>query len=234
MIAMSAAPWIKHVRHAVWAAALAVGTIGATGNAWAQAQSQQTQEEDDLEDSILNADKKLLNTILKPLGLGGNSAPAIEYRERSPLVVPKGRDLPPPGKAVKGPDWPVEPEIKARKKESAELRGPGRKGQQYDASRPISGTPEVWKNDDTGTWAADAKARKEPDFFSMLFSGSLQGTWEENAKFEGEAPRTSLVQPPAGYLTPSPAAPYGASKRGDSADIGKPVPLPKGQDGDER
>jgi hypothetical protein len=231
MIAMSAAPWVKHVRHAVWAATLAAAVIGLAGNAWAQAQ--QTQEEDDLDDSILNADKKLLNTILKPLGLGGDSAPPIEYRERSPLVVPKGRDLPPPGKVAKGADWPVEPETKARKKESAELGSTGRKGQQYDASRPISGTAEVWKNGDTGTWADETKAKKEPDFFKMLFSGSLQGTWEENTKFEGESPRTSLVQPPAGYLTPSPAAPYGATKRGDSADIGKPLALPKGQDCDE-
>jgi hypothetical protein len=47
----------------------------------------------------------------------------------------------------------------------------------------------------------------------MLMSGSLTGTWEEYGKFEGEPPRTSLVQPPSGYLTPSPAAPYGMTPR---------------------
>ena len=57
------------------------------------------------------------------------------------------------------------------------------------------------------------KAPKEPDFFSMLISGKLKGSWDEVGKFEGEPPRTTLVDPPPGYLTPSPAAPYGVTPR---------------------
>src|SRR5688572_22166053 len=107
VIAMSARPRIKHLRFALWAAALALTSLAAGGNgALAQAQ-----EEDDLENHPLNADKRLLNSILGIVGLS-SSAPEITYRERSPLVVPQGRDLPPPGKLVKSPDWPVDPEVK--------------------------------------------------------------------------------------------------------------------------
>ena len=35
---------------------------------------------------------------------------------------------------------------------------------------------------------------------------------EEQAKFTGEPPRTSLTEPPAGYQTPSPDQPYGLAK----------------------
>jgi hypothetical protein len=207
---MSVAPCIKHLRHVVCAATLALAVAGGAGHAWAQAAAE---EEDDIENHILNADKRLFNSLMGSLGLA-STAPTITYRERPPLVVPQSRDLPPPGKAVKGPDWPVDPEIKQRKKEASAVPiGPGRKGQQPDDSRPISGTAENWKTGDTGTWAEEKKGPKEPEFLKMLMSGSLSGTWEEYGKFEGEPPRTSLVQPPSGYLTPSPAAPYGMTPR---------------------
>jgi hypothetical protein len=35
---------------------------------------------------------------------------------------------------------------------------------------------------------------------------------EEQAKFTGEPPRSSLTEPPPGYQTPSPAQPYGLAK----------------------
>jgi hypothetical protein len=206
---MSAAPWVKLVRNAVWAA-LALATIGFAGNAaWAQAAAP---EEDDIEDHILNTDKKMLNAILAPFGLGSAAAPEITYRERSPLVVPRGRDLPPPGKAAKNGDWPIEPEVKA-KREATALRKSGRDPALVDPAKPISGTREASKTGHTGTWQDDPKAPKDEGFFSMLMSGRLKGTWEEVGKFEGEPPRTSLVDPPPGYLTPSPVAPYGVTPR---------------------
>lgn len=218
---MSAAPWVKPLRHAVCAAALALVVIGSAGHAaWAQTAAATT-EDDDIEDHILNADKRMLNAILKPFGLGSSTDPGITYRERSPLVVPQTRDLPPPGKAAKAGDWPVEPEVKAKRQASA-LRKSGKDPAVIDPAKPISGTAENWKTGNTGSWADPPKPRQEPDFFKMLFSGSLQGTWEETAKFEGESPRNSLVDPPPGYLTPSPAAPYGATPR-----AGQPEPKEK-------
>ena len=204
---MSAMPWIKPVRNALWAAALALAAMSVAGNsAWAQAAAE---EDDDIENHVLNADKRLFNMILAPLGLGSAAAPDITYRERSPLVVPQGRDLPPPGKAAKTGEWPIEPEVKA-KRAAATLRKYGR--DPVDPAKPISGTAEAYKTGNTGQWD-DRKGPKEPDFLSMLISGKLKGSWDEVGKFEGEPPRTTLVDPPPGYLTPSPAAPYGVTPR---------------------
>lgn len=209
------APWIEPVRRAIWVAALAVAVMGVAGNAWAQAQTK-VEDDDDIEDHILNADKRLLNSILVPLGLGSPNGPAIEYRERSPLVVPKGRDLPPPGKAARNGDWPVEPEVKA-KRQAAALRKAGKDPDIVDPAKPISGTAENNKTGYTGTWAPEpGKDKQDPGFFTMLFKGQLGGSWTETGKFEGEPPRTSLVDPPPGYLTPSPVAPYGVTPRADA------------------
>src|SRR5918999_467012 len=206
---LSAMPWIKPVRNAVWAAALALAAITVAGNsAWAQAAAE---EEDDIENHLLNADKRLLNAILGPLGLS-SSAPEIDYRERSPLVVPQGRDLPPPGKAARNGDWPIDPEVKA-KRAAAALRKAGRDPAAIDPAKPISGTAEAYKTGYTGKWDETNKGPKEPGFFEMIMSGKWKGTWEEVGKFEAEPPRTTLADPPPGYLTPSPVAPYGVTPR---------------------
>lgn len=208
---MSATPRIKPIRYTLWAAALVLTSLAAGGNgAWAQTRAQpQAQEEEDLENHPLNADKRLFNSLLGIVGLG-SSGPEITYRERSPLVVPQGRDLPPPGKAAKTGDWPVDPEVKARRAEAKadKSQKPPRWGSE---AAPISGTPEQFKTGNTGVWGEPIKGPKEPDFLSMLMSGKLYGSWDEVGKFEGEPPRTSLVDPPPGYLTPSPAAPYGVT-----------------------
>jgi hypothetical protein len=43
----------------------------------------------------MTLDQRLLHNLMTSLGLSSDR-PAIEYRERSPLVVPPRRDLPPP------------------------------------------------------------------------------------------------------------------------------------------
>jgi len=209
---MSAMPWIKPVRNALSAAALALAAMSVAGNsAWAQAAAATAAEEDEIENHLLNTDKRMLNMILAPLGLGSAAAPEINYRERSPLVVPQGRDLPPPGKAAKTGEWPIEPEVKA-KRAAAALRKSGRDPALVDPANPISGTAEALKTGNTGQWD-DRKGPKEPDFFQMIISGKWKGSWNEVGKFEGEPPRATLLDPPPGYLTPSPAAPYGVTQR---------------------
>jgi hypothetical protein len=209
---MSSAPWTKPLRHAVWAATLAVAVAGLAGNAWAQSQPQ-AQEDEDIEDHILNADKRLLNSILGPLGLAAPSGPGIEYRERSPLVVPRGKDLPPPGKTVKNGDWPLEPEVKAKREATARQKAGKDRAPNLGRhdEKPIAGTPEQWKTGNTGSWSDNPKQQPEPGFFSMLYKGQLYGSWNETGKFDGEPPRSTLADPPPGYLTPSAAAPYGVT-----------------------
>jgi hypothetical protein len=208
---MSAAPWIKSVRHAVHAATLALALSGVASNAWAQAA---VDDDDDIDDHILNTDKRMLESILAPLGLGSASAPAITYRERSPLVVPAGRDLPVPGaKPAKSADWPLEPEIKMKRAAAAERKSVK---QPADLGKPISGTPEMYRVDNTGKWD-EGKVTKEPTLYDLFASGKAfqlgSNRKEEVGTFTGEPPRTSLIAPPVGYLTPSPAAPYGVTPR---------------------
>ena len=67
-------------------------------------------------DSIWNLDKKIMDNVMHGLGLKNGSEEEIEYRERSPLVVPPSRDLPPPQSAIRArdPDWPVDPDVARR------------------------------------------------------------------------------------------------------------------------
>jgi hypothetical protein len=172
--------------------------------------------EDDIESHILNTDKRMLDSILGPLGLGSTPPPDINYRERSPLVVPAGRDLPPPGaKPAKSADWPIEPEVKVKRAAAAAARTSG--GKPVNPGKPIAGTSEMYRVGESGKWDERDKVIKDPTFIELIQTGKIfqagSSRKEELGTFTGEPPRTSLIAPPAGYLTPSPAAPYGVTPR---------------------
>jgi hypothetical protein len=143
----------------------------------------------------------------------------IDYRERSPLVVPPTRNLPSPDTvaADSNPNWPKDPE-KTPKKKSQKVS----LTDQQIAGKPIS-PYELDKGRKAGaglepTSASAANERGAPlspaelgykgGLFSGLFKDQDKG---ETAKFEGEGPRTTLTAPPTGYMTPSPNQPYGLS-----------------------
>ena len=64
-------------------------------------------------------EEKMLKSLM------GADKPVIEYRERSPLVVPPARDLPPPenSAAAQNPAWPKDPDVQARKEAIEALSG---------------------------------------------------------------------------------------------------------------
>src|ERR1041384_3976558 len=70
------------------------------------------QAEDDDEDTF---EQKIIKNILGGMGVDVGRA-GIDYRERSPLVIPPTADLPPPqaagAAAMRNPAWPREPERK--------------------------------------------------------------------------------------------------------------------------
>src|SRR5436309_4248241 len=73
------------------------------------ASAQQAQDDD--EDTF---EQKIIKNILGGMGVDVGRA-GIDYRERSPLVIPPTRDLPPPqasGGATRNPAWPREPDRK--------------------------------------------------------------------------------------------------------------------------
>jgi hypothetical protein len=183
------------------------------------------EEGDEDYDHALNADKRLIDTFLTTLGLKSTNVD-IDYRERSPLVVPPRRDLPAPevNAAGKNPAWPVDPEAKMRKDAAAARKNS--KTTDIDPSKPIAGTGAL---DAKGT-ARDYpegrdKMKDEPGLFTRLFSGKFDiwgGPAEEVGTFTAEPPRVTLTEPPPGYQTPSPSAPYGVTKRAGA--IPKPEP----------
>ena len=58
----------------------------------------------------------LLSGLADTVGLSKHDDPQIDFRERSRLVVPPKKELPPPGKGVDRTDWPVNVETLRDKK----------------------------------------------------------------------------------------------------------------------
>ena len=196
------------------AIALGIGLVMTAGTVRAQ--------EDDEDDKTF--EEKIIEGIMAGIGGTNMENKGIEYRERSPLVVPPKIDLPPPASAsadVKAPNWPKDPDearrkaaIAARKKENKDPR---------EASRTL--TPSKLNK---GKVAASARTSDDPvqpgvNNNPMLspaqlgFSGSLGdlfgGNKSETAPFKGEPTRDSLTQPPSGYQTPSPNFAYGTGPK---------------------
>src|SRR6516165_325872 len=90
--------------------------------------------DDEEEDNV--PDVQMMRSILKGFGLKRGDE-AIEYRERSPLVVPPTRDLPPPESEIsvksKNAAWPVDADEKRRKDALAVKR----KASSIDESRAL-------------------------------------------------------------------------------------------------
>jgi hypothetical protein len=107
----------KHTRHKARSGVLALILLAAF------AQGSARTEDDDDKNSIWNLDKRLLDAFAKGLGLVRGDDPQVDYRERSPLIVPPNRNLPPPQSVPKRPaEWPVDPDIK-RREDSASQAG---------------------------------------------------------------------------------------------------------------
>ena len=90
------------------AVALGIGLVMSTGAARAG---------DDDEDDDMTFEEKLIDNLMTGLGAKSMEKPGIEYRERSPLVVPPKLDLPPPAatEAAVAPNWPKDPDERRRK-----------------------------------------------------------------------------------------------------------------------
>ena len=109
----------RALRRALWLAviALGIGVVMTAGAARAQ--------DDDEDDKTF--EEKIIEGIMAGIGGTNMENRGIDYRERSPLVVPPKLDLPPPAASadVKAPNWPKDPDearrkaaIAARKKEN--------------------------------------------------------------------------------------------------------------------
>ena len=203
---------------AAWltAAALGVGLVIAAGPVRAA-------DDDDEDDKTF--EEKIIEGIMRGIGGTNMENRGIDYRERSPLVVPPKLDLPPPGQAAaetKVPNWPKDPD-EQRRKAAITARKKANKDP-IEASRIL--TPSELAQKGRGKSSGDSVTDQpggNPGVNAILspsqlgykggFSGLFGGNKAETAPFKGEPTRESLTQPPSGYQTPSPNFAYGTGPK---------------------
>ena len=208
----------------IGAVALAVGFVAMTGAARAQ------EDEDDGK----TFEDKIIDGIMAGIGGTNMDNRGIEYRERSPLVVPPKLDLPKPqantAAAKPPPNWPKDPDearrkadIARRKKENKDPLEAARilTPSELNAGRTAPQTSTAGEINQPGEGDPGRNAILNPSqlgFDSSKLNIFKNNTWfggekTEVAPFKGEPTRESLTQPPAGYQTPSPNFAYGTGPK---------------------
>ena len=168
-------------------------------------------------------DIQIIRRVLSAVGLRDDKPP-IDYRERSPLVVPPSTSLPAPMSGnVAAPNWPVDPEIKEYRLRNAASKVPGATGDPVvDDGKPLP--PSELAKGRAKRGVASGPVTEFPNvsqkelgtpnvfsFFSKAFNGVVEK--EESATFTQEPPRASLLEPPPGYQTPASTYAYGTGKK---------------------
>ena len=165
----------------------------------------------------LQSQESFTDKFMRTLGLKnpGETEYEINYSERSPLVVPPNRNLPPPvtSKAT-APNWPKDPDAIKRAAKKDDDKPVIRNGDSVENDERAL-RPDELNNvgRDTRTVAAPGTPEQSEPVNKPkrnLFDFSWMNTnKEEYATFTGEPARASLTDPPPGYQTPSPDQPYG-------------------------
>jgi hypothetical protein len=212
MVQNSRAALLRTLRFA--AVAVGVGLVITAGAARA---------EDDEDDKTF--EEKIIEGIMAGIGGTNMENRGIEYRERSPLVVPPKLDLPPPAAdraEVTAPNWPKDPDVQRRKAAIAARKKANK--DPIEAARPLTPS-ELAQTKGPKSSGGDGVDQPggNPGTNLMLspsqlgytggFSGMFGGNKAETAPFKGEPTRESLTQPPTGYQTPSPSYAYGTGPK---------------------
>jgi hypothetical protein len=205
---------------AAWftAVAFGIGLVMASGPVRA------ADDDDDEDDKTF--EEKIIEGIMRGIGGTNMENRGIEYRERSPLVVPPKLNLPPPGQAAEAkapaPNWPKDPDeqrrkaaIEARKKASKDPREASRVLTPSELSQGKTIAPTRTNGDPVqpGTNYNNPILSPSQLGYTGGFSGMFGGSKTETAPFKGEPTRESLTQPPSGYQTPSPNFAYGTGPK---------------------
>ena len=216
-----ASAWIVQNAHAALsrglrlaAVALGVGLVMTVGAARAQ------EDEDDK-----TFEEKVIEGIMAGIGGTNMDNRGIDYRERSPLVVPPKLDLPPPEAAkgeIKDPNWPKDPDearrkaaIAARKKAKPDPMEASRILTPSELNAARTAAPARTNDDPVQPGNSNTNPILSPSQlgFDGKFSNLFGGNKAEVAPFKGEPTRDSLTQPPPGYQTPSPNFAYGTGPK---------------------
>ncbi len=198
-----------------------LAAAGLLGLAMATAMGTGARASDDVEEDVA-PDTKFFRSILGGLGLRRDGS-GIDYRERSPLVIPPARNLPAPETSSiteKTAAWPNDPdvkrakEIKAQRKQRTKTVEDEWRPELPDQLGPRAKTAPAGQIPTGGPYTDPTKpsTQAELNAKSIFTLGGLIGAKEEYGTFTQEPPRSSLTEPPAGYRTPSASQPYGVGK----------------------
>ncbi|HEV7411788.1 MAG TPA: hypothetical protein VGO01_25160 [Bradyrhizobium sp.] len=178
--------------------------------------------EDDEDDSTF--EEKIIKQIMTGIGGTNMENTGIEYRERSPLVIPPRSDLPPPAAAAAEapvPNWPKDPDI-AKRKAAIAARKKDNKDPR-EASRVLTPSELAVGKTAPARRSAETNQPGESGANAILspsqlgYEGGLKGLFggnkTESAPFKGEPTRDTLTMPPPGYQTPSPGYAYGTGPK---------------------
>ncbi len=226
---------MRNARFSLRAGLVACGVLLALGSA---VSAQQADEDED------TFEQRIIKNILGGMGVDVGRA-GIDYRERSPLVIPPTLDLPPPqaaGFAASNPAWPREAERKRAVNNRVNARATGN-----DPGTTSVLTPEELNRGRVAAGGARANplesnaisddAAGRPMTPGQLKTGSIftwdnvMGTNRDKATFTGEPARSSLTMPPPGYQTPASNQPYQAGEeRGGGWKVPSILDRPVGND----
>jgi hypothetical protein len=225
--------WGTHMVRSSWLRHAAVlGALTFAVTVFASAGPVRAQDDGTIENenSIWNLERRLWSGIAHGLGLRSADDPVIEYRERSPLVVPPTRDLPQPKtkSAAKNPSWPQDPDHARRNQRSAAQKRAGANDLSRVLDRQSGAISPDQLNVPGGTVAPSGPPRgdisgdgkpvnpSELGYFGGLFTSrawGFGGYRDEVGTFNKEPSREALTAPPSGYQTPSSEHPYGTNRR---------------------
>src|SRR5256714_12342158 len=160
-------------------------------------------DEDDEEDDK-TFEEKIIEGIMAGIGGTNMENRGIEYRERSPLVVPPKLDLRPPEAVkseIKDPNWPKDPDeqrrkaaIAARKKENKDPREASRILTPSELNA-VKTSPGARTNNDPvqpGNSSNNPMLSPAQLGYTGGFSGLFGGNKTETAPFKGEPTQHSL------------------------------------------
>ena len=191
------------------------------------------------EDDDSTFEEKIIHNIMTGIGATNMDNRGIDYRERSPLVIPPKVDLPPPVAAsaeATAPNWPKDPDEAERariRKLSKQKKVLGNEGARplmpselaVGKTRHVAATEPL----QPGTTQNPMLSPSQLGFKGNILNKMFGGNTSESAPVTGEPERESLTQPPPGYQTPSPNYAYGTgpkqplSKQGFDVRTGKEV-----------
>ncbi len=120
-------------------------------------------------------DGTLMNSIMGAIGIGGDTRPSIDYRERAPLVVPPSAangELPQPQApaSAKLNNWPKDPDMARAEKANAVDNSPA---QRYEDKRDVLLPSELNKGRKANAGKLDGPAQRYEDKRDVLSPSEL-------------------------------------------------------------